>query len=79
MLFHNLRKIILRNFEGVICSYSEPEDKTHECKNCGLCKKYKKEDNIGIEQLYEEENISLIPRDNIRLNRRNSFSVYSKT
>lgn len=72
-------KIILRNFEGVICSYSEPEDKTHECKNCGLCKKYKKEDNIGIEQLYEEENISLIPRDNIRLNRRNSFNVYSKT
>lgn len=72
-------KIILRNFEGVICSYAEPEDKTHECKNCGLCKKYKGEDNVGIEQLYEDENISLIPRDNARLNRRSSFSVYSKT
>src|SRR5690606_12643759 len=66
-------KIILRNFEGVICSYSEPKDKTHECKNCGLCKKYRNEDNVGIEQLYEEENISLIPRSNIRLNRRKSF------
>jgi len=72
-------KIILRNFEGVICSYSEPKDKTHECKNCGLCKKYRNEDNVGIEQLYEEENISLIPRSNIRLNRRKSFNVYSKT
>lgn len=72
-------KIILRNFEGVICSYSEPKDKTHECKNCGLCKKYKNEDNVGIEQLYEEENISLIPRSNIRLNRRKSLNVYSKT
>ncbi|TYQ15902.1 UNVERIFIED_CONTAM: lysine 2,3-aminomutase [Acetivibrio alkalicellulosi] len=72
-------KIILRNFEGVICSYAEPEDRTHECKECGLCKKYKKEDSIGIEQLYEEENISLIPRDNVRLNRRSNFDECSES
>ncbi|MDQ2087341.1 lysine 2,3-aminomutase [Herbivorax sp. ANBcel31] len=75
----SLEKTILRNFEGVICSYAEPEDKTHECKNCGLCKKYKKEENVGVEQLYEEDNVSLIPRDNARLNRRDSFNECSES
>ncbi|MFZ5985708.1 MAG: lysine 2,3-aminomutase [Bacillota bacterium] len=66
-------KIILRNFEGVICSYSEPEDRTHECKNCGICKKYEKDESRGLEQLYEEDRISLIPRSNVRVNRRENF------
>lgn len=66
-------KLILRNFEGVICSYAEPEDKTHECKECGICKKYEKDESRGLEQLYEEDRISLIPRSNVRVNRRESF------
>ncbi|NMB33770.1 MAG: lysine 2,3-aminomutase [Clostridium sp.] len=70
-------KLILRNFEGVICSYSEPEDKTHECKNCGICKKYKKNDSRGIGQLYEEDRISLIPRSNVRMNKRESISKHA--
>lgn len=66
-------KVILRNFEGVICSYDEPEDKTHQCKNCGLCDKYKSNEYRGLEKLYRGERNCLIPRSNVRVNRREIF------
>lgn len=28
-------KVILRNFEGVVCTYTDPQDKTHNCKRSG--------------------------------------------
>lgn len=74
LISQSSEKVILRNFEGVICSYSEPTDKTHQCKNCGLCKKYKSDESRGLEQLYEDERISLIPRSNVRVNRRESYN-----
>jgi len=63
-------KVILRNFEGVICTYEEPKDKTHECKGCGLCKKYVGRKKTGLEKLYQEDTLCLIPSSNIRLKRR---------
>ncbi|MDU4659164.1 MAG: lysine 2,3-aminomutase, partial [Clostridium butyricum] len=45
-------KVILRNYEGVICTYTEPTDKSHECKQCGICKKVKKDDCKGLEKLF---------------------------
>lgn len=69
-------KVILRNFEGVICTYSEPEDKTHQCHNCGLCKTYKSREYRGIEKLFRDESICLIPRSNVRVNRRNEYHEY---
>lgn len=64
-------RVILRNFEGVICTYTEPEDKTHKCRNCGLCDKYKDNEHCGVERLLQGENTCLTPRTNIRVNRRN--------
>ncbi|MBS3950283.1 MAG: lysine 2,3-aminomutase, partial [Peptococcaceae bacterium] len=32
------RKVILRNFEGVISAYTEPEERTSGCTDCGLCR-----------------------------------------
>jgi lysine 2,3-aminomutase len=63
-------KLILRNFEGVICSYTEPKNKISECKECGLCKNNEKTDSRGLEKLYQEEEECLIPENNTRLNRR---------
>ena len=71
LISQSSQKVILRNFEGVICSYTEPQDKTHECKCCGLCDKFKKHDNRGLEKLFNEEQQCLIPRSNLRVNRRN--------
>ena len=73
-------KVILRNYEGVITSYQEPD--TYEpifCdRNCDDCQLTLKLDDaeeiqsVGIAKLlnYEDEAISLVPEDNARHNRR---------
>ncbi len=63
-------KVILRNYEGIICSYDEPTDKTQDCKSCGLCNKYENDENRGVEKIFKNERKSLIPRSNVRINRR---------
>lgn len=68
-------KVILRNYEGVICAYTEPEDKSSECHDCGLCKYYADESFTGIEKLFNEKKLSLIPKSNIRMQRRENSEV----
>jgi lysine 2,3-aminomutase len=72
-------KVVLRNYEGVITSYKEPENyKNMSCqKDCSKCSfKSKSDENtavLGVEKLLSDEsgkNISLIPDGNVRLKRR---------
>jgi len=75
-------KVILRNYEGIITSYKEPD--SYEpifCdRNCEDCKLHLQLDGaeeskaIGIGKLLNDydKTISLIPKDNERINRRNS-------
>lgn len=74
-------KVILRNYEGVITTYEEPDNyKNHfcdrNCKDCQLELHLKAEEDemqsIGIEKLLSDsdETIALIPEDNERINRR---------
>jgi lysine 2,3-aminomutase len=73
-------KVILRNYEGIITSYQEPETyKNHNCsKGCDDCKlhmtNYQSDEYkaVGIEKLLLDDNeaISLIPENNNRLQRR---------
>lgn len=67
-------KVILRNYEGVLCTYTEPTDKSHECNHCGICGKFKKDDYKGLEKLFRDEQICLIPRSNFRMKRREEFN-----
>ncbi|MPN21619.1 L-lysine 2,3-aminomutase [bioreactor metagenome] len=67
-------KVILRNYEGAICAYTEPTDKTRECQDCGICEKHKDDDYKGLEKLFKNERISLTPASNVRLNRRREFN-----
>lgn len=69
-------RVILRNFEGVICSYNEPKDKNRECSHCGICDKYSSNEYQGIEKLFNNEEICLVPQDNNRVNRREKYSVH---
>lgn len=69
-------KLVLRNYEGVICTYTEPSDKSHECKNCGICTKFKKDDYEGLEKLFRDERICLTPRSNVRMKRRKQYNEY---
>jgi lysine 2,3-aminomutase len=64
-------KVILRNYEGVICAYSEPEDKTSSCHHCEeICAQYSQQPPTGIEKLLTEEKINLVPKSNNRIQRR---------
>lgn len=69
------RKTILRNYEGVICVYTEPEDQTFNCpQGCRICEFDKNTvcDDIGLQKLYndDEKQLSLVPEGNQRYFRR---------
>lgn len=75
-------KVVLRNYEGVITTYKEPDSYepkmcNRDCDNCDLDLKLNDEDEseaIGIEKLLSDscDTISLIPEDNERLLRRDN-------
>lgn len=67
-------KVILRNYEGVLCTYTEPDDKSHECKQCGICGKFRNDSYKGVEKLFRDERICLTPRSNVRMQRREEFN-----
>ncbi|MDA3882798.1 MAG: lysine 2,3-aminomutase [Bacteroidales bacterium] len=74
-------KVVLRNYEGVITTYKEPDSYERRmcdrnCNNCDLeldLREADESDSIGIEKLLSDsyDNISLVPEDNERLLRRN--------
>lgn len=73
-------KVVLRNYEGVITTYKEPDSYEakmcdRDCDNCNLELKLNEVDEseaIGIEKLLSDscDTISLVPEDNERLQRR---------
>lgn len=73
-------KVVLRNYEGVITTYKEPNHYENifcdrDCENCTLDLKLEGSEEIealGIERLLADSNdsISLIPENNERYNRR---------
>jgi len=73
LISYSAEKVILRNFEGVICTYNEPENKTHQCHECGLCGKFKKKEYRGLEKLYRNTRTCLIPKSNVRLKIREEY------
>jgi lysine 2,3-aminomutase len=72
-------KIVLRNYEGVITTYNEPEayEATYCDRECSKCNLQLKEDDgeekaIGVEKLLSDwdDTTSLTPKDNERIGRR---------
>jgi lysine 2,3-aminomutase len=73
-------KPILRNYEGVITTYSEPDSYEaiscdRNCEKCDLQLKLEEGDesaNVGIKKLIDDmdKSISLVPEDNERISRR---------
>ena len=74
-------KVVLRNYEGVITTYKEPENyksiscDSGNCKKCSLELKLENQDpEIGISKLLNnDDTISLVPNDNLRLERRENI------
>jgi len=71
-------KVVLRNYEGVITTYKEPDDYKsipcdRNCNKCGLQLKLEEEEQtaVGVEKLLtDNDEISLIPKGNLRMKRR---------
>ena len=76
LISQSSEKVILRNFEGVICTYTEPKDKTRLCNNCGICSMYKQRECRGLENLFSDEKVCLVPQGNIRLKKRERYHEY---
>jgi lysine 2,3-aminomutase len=52
------RKVILRNFEGVISAYTEPDERVSSCTNCKLCQAHA---HTGLTKLFSGDKVSLEP------------------
>lgn len=65
------RKVILRNFEGVITTYTEPEHYNFKC-NCSVCRGQQENNVTGIAGLEQGKSLSLEPTDLLRKRRLHS-------
>jgi len=62
------KRTILRNFEGVIAAYTEPEHYVENCK-CDVCTGKRKVEAIGVAGLEQGYQISLEPKELLRAER----------
>jgi len=79
VLSWSTNKMVLRNYEGVITTYQEPDDYkpakcSLKCQNCHLQLEEDDKAPIGVEKLLADadKTISLVPKGNLRLVRRKS-------
>ena len=68
IISHGAHKVVLRNYEGVITKYTEPEEYKETCQ-CDVCKAGKKTPYEGIASLMDGDLISLEPEGLSRKNR----------
>lgn len=61
-------KVILRNFEGVITTYTEPKDYSSNCQ-CEICNGERPFKYTGVSGLHEGLSISIEPKDLLRRKR----------
>ena len=60
VISQNQEKVILRNFEGVITTYTEPKHYTHDCQ-CEVCRGDVKVNKVGVSGLLEGQAMTLEP------------------
>ncbi|MHC1723894.1 MAG: lysine 2,3-aminomutase [Aminipila sp.] len=71
------RKVIFRNYEGVISTYTEPEDERSIC-NCEDCKaEREKEELIGLRNFYADRKVIMEPCELPRAKRRKNSNPLS--
>lgn len=69
-------KVILRNYEGVITTYIQPNYNTKSSCNCSVCKsKEKKNESTGVFRLIETNDINIEPKN---LDREKRIKKYKK-
>lgn len=57
------KKVILRNYEGLIASYPQPEETDCKCSTSQEVAKETYQDHTGLTELFSRDNVSLEPRE----------------
>ncbi len=70
MISQSVDKVVLRNYEGVVCAYPQPVEKDNTAHGCDNYAGPRKNDPVGIEKLLDGNKISLVPQGNSREKRR---------
>ena len=60
LISHGAHKVILRNYEGVITTYTEPTDYQHTC-SCDVCTSKRSVQYEGVAALMNNQQLALIP------------------
>lgn len=68
VLSRSSNRLILRNYEGVITTYTEPNVPDHEC-NCDVCQGKKESHLSGVASLLAGDQLALEPKDLARKER----------
>jgi len=72
LLSQSDRRTALRNYEGVITTYTEPEDVFSNCGRCDICKDSRYKPLDGVAKLLNGKKLCLEPKGLIRTQRGNS-------
>ena len=65
VISQNAKRVVLRNYEGVITTYTEPDDYQESC-NCPVCRGEEKKEMIGVSALLSGQKMTLEPKDLMR-------------
>ncbi|MCL2573971.1 MAG: lysine 2,3-aminomutase [Defluviitaleaceae bacterium] len=68
---HGTHKVILRNYEGVITTYTEPETYNHTCR-CDVCKGEQTAKYEGLAALMNNQQLAIEPMDLARRKRKDA-------
>lgn len=64
----NERRVVLRNYEGVITTYDEPDSYSKDCKDCDICKKEPQlKPTCGVARLLDGQEKVLEPKNLARV------------
>ncbi|MDP3358580.1 MAG: lysine 2,3-aminomutase [Lutibacter sp.] len=74
LISQNEKRVVLRNYEGVITTYTQPtHGKEHDTENCKFCKDENLVAKDGVAMLLNNDGLSLQPEN---LKRKNRLTVY---
>ncbi|MCG8573033.1 MAG: lysine 2,3-aminomutase [Spirochaetes bacterium] len=65
------RRMVLRNYEGVLTTYTQPEDVLSNCGRCDVCKDERYKPLDGVAKLLRGEKLCLEPKGLKRIERNN--------
>ncbi len=68
LLVQSDRRLVLRNYEGMITTYTQPEDVLSDCGHCHICDDERYKSNEGVAKLLSGKQLCLKPENTGNIN-----------